>query len=144
MIAIDTNVLLRYLLDDDDKQSPKAKILINGEHKVLVTDVVLTETVWVLKGKRYQVSKEIIVDIIHALFAEPNIQFEDAQAVWCALKDYVNAAPIKVKGKIKQADFPDALIINKAKRYGELNNIDIITLYTFDKAALEIGGSSEP
>ena len=57
MIAIDTNVLLRYLLDDDDKQSLISKVLINGEHKVLVTDVVLTETVWVLKGKRYQVSK---------------------------------------------------------------------------------------
>jgi predicted nucleic-acid-binding protein len=144
MIAIDTNVLLRYLLDDDAQQSQKAKTLINGQQTVLITDVVLTETIWVLKGKRYQVSKDNIVDVIHALFAEPNIQFEDAQAVWCALKDFVNAAPIKVKGKVKQADFPDALIINKAKRYGELNNMQVTTLYTFDKAALEINGTSEP
>jgi predicted nucleic-acid-binding protein len=144
MIAIDTNVLLRYLLDDDAQQSQKAKKLINGQQTVLITDVVLTETIWVLKGKRYQVSKDNIVDVIHALFAEPNIQFEDAQAVWCALKDFVNAAPIKVKGKVKQADFPDALIINKAKRYGELNNMQVTTLYTFDKAALEINGTSEP
>jgi predicted nucleic-acid-binding protein len=144
MIAIDTNVLLRYLLDDDAQQSQKAKTLINGRQTVLITDVVLTETIWVLKGKRYQVSKDNIVDVIHALFAEPNIQFEDAQAVWCALKDFVNAAPIKVKGKVKQADFPDALIINKAKRYGELNNMQVTTLYTFDKAALEINGTSEP
>ena len=84
------------------------------------------------------------MDVIHALFAEPNIQFEDAQAVWCALKDFVNAAPIKVKGKVKQADFPDALIINKAKRYGELNNMQVTTLYTSDNAALEINGTSEP
>jgi predicted nucleic-acid-binding protein len=144
MIAIDTNVLLRYLLDDDAQQSQKAKKLINGQQTVLITDVVLTETIWVLKGKRYQVSKDNIVDVIHALFAEPNIQFEDAQAGWCALKDFVNAAPIKVKGKVKQADFPDALIINKAKRYGELNNMQVTTLYTFDKAALEINGTSEP
>jgi predicted nucleic-acid-binding protein len=144
MLAIDTNVLLRYLLDDDAQQSQKAKKLINGQQTVLITDVVLTETIWVLKGKRYQVSKDNIVDVIHALFAEPNIQFEDAQAVWCALKDFVNAAPIKVKGKVKQADFPDALIINKAKRYGELNNMQVTTLYTFDKAALEINGTSEP
>jgi predicted nucleic-acid-binding protein len=144
MIAIDTNVLLRYLLDDDAQQSQKAKKLINGQQTVLITDVVLTKTIWVLKGKRYQVSKDNIVDVIHALFAEPNIQFEDAQAVWCALKDFVNAAPIKVKGKVKQADFPDALIINKAKRYGELNNMQVTTLYTFDKAALEINGTSEP
>jgi hypothetical protein len=54
--------------------------LINGEHKVLVTDVVLTETVWLLKGKQY----------------------------------------------------------------GELKNIDIITFYTFNKAALEISSRSEP
>jgi predicted nucleic-acid-binding protein len=144
MIAIDTNVLLRYLLDDDAQQSQKAKKLINGQQTVLITDVVLTETIWVLKGKRYQASKDNIVDVIHALFAEPNIQFEDAQAVWCALKDFVNAAPIKVKGKVKQADFPDALIINKAKRYGELNNMQVTTLYTFDKAALELNGTSEP
>ena len=144
MIAIDTNVLLRYLLDDDAQQSQKAKKLINGQQTVLITDVVLTETIWVLKGKRYQVSKDNIVDVIHALFAEPNIQFEDAQGVWCALKDFVNAAPIKVRGKVKQADFPDALIINKAKRYGELNNMQVTTLYTFDKAALEINGTSDP
>lgn len=144
MIAIDTNVLLRYLLEDNEQQSEKAKGLINGQHKVLITDVVLCETIWVLKGKRYQLPKDSIVDLIHALFAETNIQFEDAQTVWCALKDYANAAPIKVKGKTKQADFPDTLIINKARRYGEVNNIDVSAFYTFDKAALEIDGAKEP
>ncbi|WDE06663.1 type II toxin-antitoxin system VapC family toxin [Thalassomonas viridans] len=144
MIAIDTNVLLRYLIQDDEAQAKKAVKLITGKQKVLVTDVVLTETIWVLKGKRYQLSKEKIVDVIHALFAETNIQFEDGQAVWCALKDYMNAAPIKVKGKTKQADFPDALIVNKAKRYGQMNNMDVSPIYTFDKAALEIDGTQEP
>ena len=144
MIAVDTNVLLRYLLDDDAHQSSKAKKLINGQQKVLITDVVLTETIWVLKGKRYNVSRDNIIDVIHALFAETNIHFEDAQAVWCALKDFVNAAPIKVKGKTKQADFPDTLIINKAKRFGELNKMKVTTIYTFDKAALEINGTNEP
>ena len=93
---------------------------------------------------RYQLPKDKIVDVIHALFAEKNIQFEDPQAVWCALKDYVNAPPIKVKGKTKQADFPDALIINKAKRYGQINNIKVQPIYTFDKAAQEIEGTEEP
>ena len=144
MIAIDTNVLLRYLINDDPIQAEKSHKLINGNQKVLITDVVITETIWVLTGKRYQLPKDKIVDVIHALFAEKNIQFEDPQAVWCALKDYVNAPPIKVKGKTKQADFPDALIINKAKRYGQLNNIQLDTIYTFDKAALEIEGTKEP
>ena len=144
MIAIDTNVLLRYLINDDPIQAEKSHKLINGNQKVLITDVVITETIWVLTGKRYQLPKDKIVDVIHALFAEKNIQFEDPQSVWCALKDYVNASPIKVKGKTKQADFPDALIINKAKRYGQLNNIQLDTIYTFDKAALEIEGTKEP
>jgi predicted nucleic-acid-binding protein len=144
MIAVDTNVLLRYLLKDDQVQAEKSKKLINGSQKVLITDVVITETVWVLTGKRYQLPKDKIVDVIHALFAEKNIQFEDPQAVWCALKDYVNAQPIKVKGKTKQADFPDALIINKAKRYGQINNIKVHPVYTFDKAAQEIEDTEEP
>ena len=144
MIAVDTNVLLRYLLQDDQAQAEKSQKLINGSQKVLITDVVLTETIWVLTGKRYQISKDKIVDVIHALFAEQNIQFEDPQAVWCALKDYVNAPPIKVKGKTKQADFPDALIINKAKRYGQINNIKVHPIYTFDKAAQKIEGTEEP
>lgn len=143
MIAIDTNVLLRYLIRDDESQANRAAEIITGNQKVLVTDIVITEAIWVLKGKRYQLSKERIIDVIHALFAEPNIKFEDDQAVWCALKDYVNASPIKVKGKTKQADFPDALIVNKAKRYGQLNGEDVTSTYTFDKAALAIEGTEE-
>lgn len=144
MIAIDTNVLLRYLLQGDESQSQKSTRLLNSEEKILVTDVVLTETIWVLKGKRYKLSKDKIIDVIHALFAEPNIIFEDSQAVWCALKDYVNADSIKVKGKTKQADFPDALIVNKALRYAQqLNNEELSAIYTFDKAALVINATKE-
>jgi len=144
MIAIDTNVLLRYLIKDDQVQAEKSQKLINGSQKVLITDVVITETIWVLTGKRYQLPKDKIIDVIHALFAEKNIQFEDPQAVWCALKDYVNAPSIKVKGKTKQADFSDALIVNKAKRYGQVNNIKVHPIYTFDKAAQAIEGTAKP
>ena len=144
MIAIDTNVLLRYLLQDDEKQANKASKLILGSQPVLVTDVVLTEAIWTLKGKRYNLSKEQIIDVIHALFAEPNLTFEDGQAVWGALKDFTNAKPIKSGGKIKQADFPDALIVNKAKRHGQLNKSEVSAIYTFDKAALAIDGTEQP
>jgi predicted nucleic-acid-binding protein len=142
MIAIDTNVLLRYLLQDDVKQASKATQLILGTETVLITDVVLTEIIWTLKGKRYNLSKEHIIDVVHALFAEPNLTFEDGQAVWGALKDYTNAKLIKSGGKTKQADFPDALIVNKAKRLGQLNKDEVLTVYTFDKAALEIDGTN--
>ncbi len=51
MIAVDTNVLLRYLLWDDE-QATKADKLINGSTHVLITDFVLAETLWTLKGKK--------------------------------------------------------------------------------------------
>lgn len=41
MIAIDTNVLLRYLLDDDKLQSKKAAALIRGSSPVLITDALI-------------------------------------------------------------------------------------------------------
>lgn len=144
MIAIDTNVLLRYLLRDDIKQANKAKKLITGDRKVLVVDAVLVETMWVLKGKRYNLNKEQIIDTIMLLFAESNIVFEDSQVVWCALKDYVQAESIKVKGKTKRADFADALIVNKALKYGQTHDVSVETVYTFDKAALLIDGTLEP
>lgn len=59
MIAIDTNVLLRYLLQDDEEQAAKASKIILGSERVLITDVVLTETVWTLKGKRYNLTKKL-------------------------------------------------------------------------------------
>lgn len=144
MIAIDTNVLLRYLLQDDQVQSAKANKLFQGSKTILITDVVLVESLWTLKGKKYQLEKDVIVNLLHLLFAEPLIVFEDEQVVWCALKDYANAKSIKVGGKQKHADFSDALIVNKAKKYGQLNNINLSPVYTFDKAALEIVGTREP
>jgi predicted nucleic-acid-binding protein len=144
MIAIDTNVLLRYLLQDDEQQAAKASKLILGTVSVLITDVVLTETIWTLKGKRYNLSKEQLIDVSHSLFAEPNLTFEDAQAVWGALKDFTHAKAIKSGGKTKQADFADALIVNKAKRHGWLTKNEVSTIYTFDKAALEIDGTKQP
>jgi len=144
VIAVDTNVLLRYLLRDDIKQANKAKKLIEGFDKVLVVDAVLVETIWVLKGKRYKLTKQQIIDTILVLFTEENIVFEDPYVVWSALKDYTLAQPIKVKGKVKLADFADALIINKSIKYGKTNGLDVLPFYTFDKAALLIDGTKEP
>ena len=45
MIAADTNVLLRYVLRDDQGQAERARSLIDKATRVLITDVVLAETV---------------------------------------------------------------------------------------------------
>src|SRR5260363_42156 len=135
MIAIDTNVLLRYLLQDDKRQSAQATTLLKAGRKVLITDVVLAESVWTLKGKKYQLSKEKIIDIVHALFSEPAITFEDNQAVWCALKDYDNAKPIRSSGKIKQAELPDLIIKYKARCFCKGKGIDNAFLHICNQAA---------
>ena len=144
MIAIDTNVLLRYLLLDDKAQSHKAVSLITGSVPALVTDVVLVETMWVLTGKRYKLDREAIAGVISALCAEPNIVFEDRQTVWRALNDYKKARPVKVGGKKKSADFPDALVVNKAMRQAREWGQAFEGVYTFDVAALEILGTLSP
>ena len=144
MIAIDTNVLLRYLLNDDPKQSKKASAVIQSSQKVLITDVVLVETIWRLKGEKYNLGKEDIVQVISALFEELTICFEDGQSVWRALVDYKNAKSINSGGEQKTVDFPDALIINKSnfasKDLGEI----LECVYTFDIAAQELSGMMAP
>ena len=144
MIAIDTNILLRYLLKDDAVQSLKAFAIITGKEKTLVTDVVITETIWTLTGKRYQLDKDDIIRTINKLFEEPNIVFEDSQTIWRALGDFAKAKPIKVHGKLKEADFSDALIVNKARYDTKRKNQTLKCLYTFDKAAQEIQGTEQP
>jgi predicted nucleic-acid-binding protein len=144
MIAIDTNVLLRYLLQDDKAQALKAAALITGADTVLVTDVVLVETVWVLTGKRYGLDRDAVAGVVSALFEEPNIVFEDGQTVWRALNDYKKARPVKVGGKKKSADFHDALIVNKAMSQARKCHMRFIGVYTFDVAAREIPGTLCP
>jgi predicted nucleic-acid-binding protein len=87
MIAIDTNVLLRYLLSDDEVQAGKAGRLINSGEPILITDVVLVETIWTLKGKRYSAKKDDIVAVVISLLEEPALCFESQQAIWSALND---------------------------------------------------------
>ena len=140
MIAIDTNVLLRYLLEDDGKQSEQAARLIQRDQNVLVTDAALVETIWTLKGKKYQLNKAEIIETVLQLFQEINICFEDGQVVWKALSDYKNSKPVKGK----EADFADSLIINKGRAVIEKQNQEFEGSYTFDKAAQKLPGAKIP
>jgi len=88
VIAIDTNVLLPYLLADDDAQYKKARSLIEGKMPVLITDVVLAETVWTLTGKRYKLNKSSICEVVRVLIGDSAFKFESSQVVWSALMDY--------------------------------------------------------
>jgi len=63
MISLDTNIVLRFLLDDVPEQSQKATKLIASNAVVYVTDVVVIEIVYVLE-KVFEVSRNDIHDLV--------------------------------------------------------------------------------
>jgi predicted nucleic-acid-binding protein len=68
MIAIDTNVLVRLLVDEPGQpaQVVAARKLASDAHRVHVPLVVLVELVWVLESC-YQVTKQQVVDALRHL-----------------------------------------------------------------------------
>ncbi len=144
MIAIDTNVLLRRVLDDDPEQAARARRLFDGTEAILIADIVLVEAVWTLRGKRYKATKKDIHTLVMSLLEEPNTVFEDKQVIWSALSDFSAARPVETADGTKGADLADALIVNKAKRWGRDRHCPYRGTYTFDQAALQIGGTKSP
>ncbi len=144
MIAIDTSVLLRYLLQDNTRHSHRANKLLSGKQKVLITDVVLSETMWTLKGKKYKLNKDDLLTVIDQLFKDSGIVFEDGQTVWRALNSFRNTVRVKVDSKKKNADFADALILEKAKYHCNETHHSFAGLYSFDVAAQQINGIKKP
>ena len=140
MIAIDSNVLLRYRLGDDPVQSLRADALITGRRPVLVTDVVLVEILWTLRGRKYGLDKDALITVLEALFEEPNICFEDDQVIWAALNDYRESMAIRGR----TADFADALVIRKARYTAKRRNTRFDGAYTFDLAAQALPGAKSP
>ena len=133
MIAIDTNVLLRYLLKDDEAQAERARRVIEGGERVLITDVVLAETVWTLAGRRYRATRTDLIDLVHNLLQDANLRFEDDEVVWSALQAY----------RRTEADFADALIVCKAEKLAAEGD-GLSAVYTFDDIALELPGTVKP
>ena len=122
MIGIDTNVLVRYITQDDERQSGIATEFIenyctNG-NKIFVNHLVICELVWVLK-KCYQLSKPKIINVIEHILQVSQFSIENAQIIWQALTDY----------KKGSADFADYVV----SRINTFNNCD--ETITFDQKA---------
>jgi predicted nucleic-acid-binding protein len=111
MLGIDTNVLVRFLVRDDEVQFDKARKLIKREvaagRRVLVNQLVLMEAEWVLRS-RYAVPKNQIIAAISGLLDATDVQFEDEPAIEEALFIW----------KDSTADFADCLIGTKNRRFG--------------------------
>ena len=129
MIAVDTNVLLRYLLHDDEAQAPRADAVFDAAETVLITDVVLVEAVWTLAGRKYRLGRADLVAVLERLFGERNVRFEDDRVVWRALQAYKTAA-----GSAKGAGFADALIVFKALRAASDAGEALTGVHSFDAA----------
>lgn len=144
MIAIDTSVLLRHVLNDDKDQSSRAATLIEGHGHVLITDVVLCETVWTLLGKKYRAAKGDIIKLVSDLLAEPCIMFESPAVIWAALNDYRKAGAKPVSGRKEGAGFTAALIVNKTAHIAGNRKLPRTAVYTYDKVALTLPGVKYP
>ncbi len=127
MIGIDTSVLVRFFANDDAKQSPSARRLIDNKLSAAepghISLVVLAELAWVLTA-RYRLRASEISDALAILLAEARFVVQDRAAAWAALDLYRG-------GKV---DFADALIAAVDRLHSARFTV------TFDKKAARAAG----
>ena len=91
MRALDTNVLVRYLAQDDARQSALATRLLEeqltGADRGFVSLMVVLETVWVMES-RYGADAATVSDILGDLLLAPTLEVQDAAAVRAAVLRY--------------------------------------------------------
>jgi predicted nucleic acid-binding protein len=83
VIAVDTNVIVRYLTADDPQQFTQARALIESEN-VYVCTTVLLETEWVLR-RAYRLGRAQTIAALTAFAGLPHINLEDAASAAKAL-----------------------------------------------------------
>lgn len=110
MTGLDTNVLVRYVMQDDPRQSPRATRLIeslSAEEPGFVPVVALMELVWVLSGS-YGLNRTQLSTVLSTLLRSKELVLDRADLVTQALKRY----------SADGADFADALIERMAAAAG--------------------------
>jgi predicted nucleic-acid-binding protein len=125
MIGLDTNVVLRYLAQDDPRQSKAARGLIDGrltrDEPGHICTITVAEIAWVLK-RLYAGSREEIADAIEGLLAAPTIVVEHRSLVRQAVQDFREST----------AEFSDCMIARVNAGAG------CDTTFTFDRAAAKL------
>lgn len=126
MIGLDTNIVVRYIAQDDAIQSPIATQLVeslSSENLGFITLISIVELVWVMQGC-YQASKEDTVTILQSLLHTREFMIENAEVVTKALHVYTAS----------NADFADCLIERSA------NHAKCKRTMTFDSNAAKSVG----
>jgi len=131
VIALDTNVLVRFLVEDDPAQGRRAKALlqkaIDADEPCFVSDVVVCEVVWVL-GTSYRVGRTEIGAILGQLLRARHLAFPSSERLARALAAY----------EAGRGDFADYLIREWAREGG------CEAVMTFDGDLLKEAGFAAP
>jgi predicted nucleic-acid-binding protein len=127
VIGLDTNVVVRYLVQDDPRQSPVATRLfereLSSERPGVISLITLCEIVWVL-ADCYDTDKGSLEAVIEGLLTSRQVLVEDTDLVWGALRAWRQSS----------ADFSDALLGQVLLARG------CERVLTFDKAATRLPG----
>ena len=102
MIGLDTNVLVRYVMQDDPRQSPRAARLIealSADAPGFVPVVALVKLVWALSGS-YGLDRKQVATVLDTLLRSKELVIDRADLVTQSLHRYSSTG----------ADFADALI----------------------------------
>lgn len=127
MIGLDTNVIVRFLAQDDDEQSPIATKFIerlSRERPGFVSAVVLAEVTWVL-SRAYKYPREGIAEVVDGLLRSTELIVENSEAAYRALGLFQASTT---------GEFADAMIAATASLAGADE------IVTFDKAAASAYG----
>ena len=131
MIGLDTNILVRYLTQDDPIQSAKARDVIErrltDENPGFVSIVAMAQTVWVLE-RAYELTSDEIVSAIERILQTDVLVVEDEQEVFTAM----------IALQKGQGAFADALIAALGAKSGCSRTL------TFDRKALRLSGFELP
>jgi predicted nucleic-acid-binding protein len=118
LIAVDTNVIARYVVRDDPAQTARADRLLEyrtADDPAYVSRIALVELVWVLR-RGYKYDRETIADVIERILSVHELRVEDHDAAVAALAAY----------RVSAADYADCLM-------GLLNrDLGRVTTVTFD------------
>lgn len=122
MNALDTNVLVRFLVQDDDKQTQTVNTLFadaeTQKQPLFVSSIVVLELMWVLKSA-YEIPRTVILDSLNELLSLSVLEFQDQLAI----RDFV------VGAQDNNYDLSD-LLIGQIGLYSGCK-----TTLTFDKKA---------
>lgn len=118
MNAIDTNILVRLIVQDDEEQSKKALNFIKKQGVVFISTIVLCEFSWVCLAC-YDFNKKELYKALEHILRTDQFKIENSDSVWGALHEFHHS----------QIDFSDCLIGSISKHN------DCEKVVTFDKKA---------